>query len=96
MRRTCNRGSTNPEYKSTPQDLPDEKGWRQLRNAGLGESKVRFQQESMFFCIKANNSESLRSMFYFIINHEQYVSDPNLDHITHTTSFLFFDQSSTY
>jgi hypothetical protein len=25
MRRTCNRGSTNPEYKSTPQDLTDEK-----------------------------------------------------------------------
>jgi hypothetical protein len=22
---TCNRGSTNPEYKSTPQDLPDNK-----------------------------------------------------------------------
>jgi hypothetical protein len=26
MRRTCNRGSTNPEYKSTPQDLTDKKG----------------------------------------------------------------------
>jgi hypothetical protein len=25
-RRTCNRGSTNPEYKSTPQDLTDQKG----------------------------------------------------------------------
>jgi hypothetical protein len=28
MRRTCNRGSTNPKYKSTPQDLTDKKGWR--------------------------------------------------------------------
>jgi hypothetical protein len=27
MRRTCNRGSTNPEYKSTPQDLTDKKSW---------------------------------------------------------------------
>jgi hypothetical protein len=26
MRRTCNKGLTNPEYKSTPQDLIDEKG----------------------------------------------------------------------
>jgi hypothetical protein len=26
MRCTCNRGLTNPEYKSTPQDLTDEKG----------------------------------------------------------------------
>jgi hypothetical protein len=26
MRRTCNRGLTNPEYKSTPQDLTDKKG----------------------------------------------------------------------
>jgi hypothetical protein len=42
MRRTYNKGSTNPEYKSTPQDLPDKKGWRQLRNVGSGESKVRF------------------------------------------------------
>jgi hypothetical protein len=25
VRRTCNRGSTNPEYKSTPQDLTDQK-----------------------------------------------------------------------
>jgi hypothetical protein len=25
-RRTCNKGLTNPEYKSTPQDLTDEKG----------------------------------------------------------------------
>jgi hypothetical protein len=26
MRRTCNKGLTNPEYKSTQQDLTDEKG----------------------------------------------------------------------
>jgi hypothetical protein len=26
MRRTCNKGLTNPEYKSTLQDLTDEKG----------------------------------------------------------------------
>jgi hypothetical protein len=26
LRRTCNKGLTNPEYKSTPQDLTDEKG----------------------------------------------------------------------
>jgi hypothetical protein len=26
MRRTCNMGSTNPEYKSIPQDLTDKKG----------------------------------------------------------------------
>jgi hypothetical protein len=26
MRRTCNKGLTNPEYKSTPPDLTDEKG----------------------------------------------------------------------
>jgi hypothetical protein len=26
MRRTYNKGLTNPEYKSTPQDLTDEKG----------------------------------------------------------------------
>jgi hypothetical protein len=25
MRRTCNRGLTNPEYKSTPQDLIDKR-----------------------------------------------------------------------
>jgi hypothetical protein len=26
MRRTCNKGLTNPKYKSTPQDLTDKKG----------------------------------------------------------------------
>jgi hypothetical protein len=26
MRRTCNKGLTNPEYKSIPQDLTKEKG----------------------------------------------------------------------
>jgi hypothetical protein len=26
MRRTCNKGLTNPEYKSTPHGLTDEKG----------------------------------------------------------------------
>jgi hypothetical protein len=39
-RRTCNKGLTNPKYKSTQQDLIDEKSER-LRNAGSGEIKVR-------------------------------------------------------
>jgi hypothetical protein len=39
MRRTYNRGSTNPEYESTQQDLTDEKWWRRLKNAGSGESR---------------------------------------------------------
>jgi hypothetical protein len=26
MRRTCNKGLTNPKYKSTPQDLTNKKG----------------------------------------------------------------------
>jgi hypothetical protein len=30
MRRTYNRGSTNPEYKSTPQDLASKKGGEDL------------------------------------------------------------------
>jgi hypothetical protein len=38
MRRTCNKGLTNPKYKSTQQDLTDEKSER-LRNAGLGKSR---------------------------------------------------------
>jgi hypothetical protein len=38
LRRTCNKGLTNPEYKSTPQDLTDQKGGERLRNAGSGES----------------------------------------------------------
>jgi hypothetical protein len=68
MRHTCNRGSTNPKYKSTPQDLTDKKGGDDsgCRLRGI---KVRFQQESRFFCIKATNSESLKSIFYFIITH---------------------------
>jgi hypothetical protein len=36
MRRTCNRGSVNPKYESTQQDLTDETGWVRLRNAGSG------------------------------------------------------------
>ena len=35
MRLTCNKGSTNPEYKSTQQDLTETK-LRRLRNAGSG------------------------------------------------------------
>jgi hypothetical protein len=31
MRRTCNRVSTNPEYKSIPQDLTDKKGGEDSR-----------------------------------------------------------------
>jgi hypothetical protein len=38
MRLTCNKGLTNPEYKSTPQDWLDEKSER-LRNVGSGESR---------------------------------------------------------
>jgi hypothetical protein len=30
MRRTCNKGLTNPEYKCTPQDLTNEKGGEDL------------------------------------------------------------------
>jgi hypothetical protein len=30
LRHTCNTGLTNPEYKSTPQDLTDEKGGEDL------------------------------------------------------------------
>jgi hypothetical protein len=30
LRHTCNKGLTNPEYKSTPQDLTDEKGGEDL------------------------------------------------------------------
>jgi hypothetical protein len=30
MRHTYNKGLTNPEYKSTPQDLTDEKGGEDL------------------------------------------------------------------
>jgi hypothetical protein len=38
MRRTYNKDLTNPEYKSTQQDWPDEKSDR-LRNVGSGESR---------------------------------------------------------
>jgi hypothetical protein len=68
MRHTCNRGSTNPEYKSTPQDLTDKKGGEESEMQAQGkqdEVPARFK----FFCIKATNSESLRSMFYFSINY---------------------------
>jgi hypothetical protein len=68
MRRTCNRGSTNPEYKGTPQDLTDKKV-EKTQGCRLRGIKVRFQQESKFFCIKVTNSESLRLIFYFSINH---------------------------
>jgi hypothetical protein len=62
MRRTYNKGLTNPEYKSTPQDLTDEKGGEDSRmqaQGNQGEDVV----ESKFFCIKATTSESLRSTF---------------------------------
>jgi hypothetical protein len=40
MRHTCNKGLTNPEYKSTQQDLTDEKSENQeCRLRGI---KVRF------------------------------------------------------
>jgi hypothetical protein len=38
MRRTYNKGLTNPKYKSTQQDWPDEKS-EKLRNAGSGDSR---------------------------------------------------------
>jgi hypothetical protein len=63
MRRTCNRGSTNPEYKSTSQDLTDTKRVEKTPEYRLRGIKVRFQQESKFFYIKATQSESLRSIF---------------------------------
>jgi hypothetical protein len=47
LKQTCNKGLTNPEYKSTPQDLTDEKGGEDSgiqaqRNQGevLGRIKV--------------------------------------------------------
>jgi hypothetical protein len=39
LRHTCNKGLTNYEYKSTPQDLSNKKGGERLRNAGSGESR---------------------------------------------------------
>jgi hypothetical protein len=39
MRRTCNRGSTNPKYKSTPQDLTDKKGGEDLGMQAQGKSR---------------------------------------------------------
>jgi hypothetical protein len=42
MRRTYNWGSTNPEYKSTPQDLTDKKVEKTLE-CRLGGIKVTFQ-----------------------------------------------------
>jgi hypothetical protein len=62
MRHTYNRGLTNPEYESTQQDLTDKTG-EMTQECRLRGIKVRFQQESKFFCIKATNRESLRSRF---------------------------------
>jgi hypothetical protein len=39
MRRTCNRGSTNPKYKSTPQDLTDKKDRVDSEMQAQGESR---------------------------------------------------------
>jgi hypothetical protein len=46
MRHTCNRGSTNPEYKSTPQDLTDEKceydsGMQAQENQGEVSARIK-------------------------------------------------------
>jgi hypothetical protein len=48
IRRTCNRGLTNPEYESTQQDLTDKTGemTQECRFRGI---KVRFQQEYKSF-----------------------------------------------
>jgi hypothetical protein len=46
MRHTCNRGSTNSEYKSTPQDLTDKKGGEDSEmqaQGNQGEVPVRFK-----------------------------------------------------
>jgi hypothetical protein len=48
MRRTCNRGLTNPEYESTQQDLTDKTSGT-TQECRLRENKVRFQQEVKFF-----------------------------------------------
>jgi hypothetical protein len=40
LRRTCNKGLTNLEYKSTPQDLT-EKGWRKTQECRLRGFNVR-------------------------------------------------------
>jgi hypothetical protein len=51
MRRTCNKGLTNPEYKSTQQDLTDEKG-----GEDSGMQAQRIQDKALarikVFCIK--------------------------------------------
>jgi hypothetical protein len=58
MRCTYNKGLTNPKYKSTPQDLTNEKGGEESGMQAQGN-----QGEFPFICIKATNTESLRSMF---------------------------------
>jgi hypothetical protein len=39
MRHTCNKGLTNPGYKSTPQGLTDEKGGEDSGMQAQGESR---------------------------------------------------------
>ena len=48
MRLTCNKGSTNPEYKSTQQDLTEIK-LIELRNAGLWDSRYGFNNNQSSF-----------------------------------------------
>jgi secreted protein with Ig-like and vWFA domain len=54
MRRTYNKGLTNPEYKSTPQDLTDEKGGEDsgmqaqgIQDKALARIQVFFQKSSL-------------------------------------------------
>jgi hypothetical protein len=50
MRRTCNRGSTNPEYKSTPQDLIDKKGGEDSEMQAQGnQGKVPARFKVLFY-----------------------------------------------
>jgi hypothetical protein len=56
MRCTCNKGLTNPEYKSTPQDLTGEKGGEDSgmqAQGNQGEVVARIK----FLLNKATNSE---------------------------------------
>jgi hypothetical protein len=62
MRRTYNKGLTNPEYKSTPQDLTDKKGGEDsgLQAQGIqGKALARIKS----FAEKLTISESLLSIF---------------------------------
>jgi hypothetical protein len=52
MRFTCNKGLTNPEYKSTQQDLTDEKG----EDSGMQAQEIqgKILARIKVFCRKAH------------------------------------------